>query len=256
MGTIVTMKWGTRYGAEYVNRVREAVSRHSAHAHRFVCFTDDPAGIGPGVETHPLPDLGLPPQAFRRGAWPKLGIFHDNSAKLAGPCLYLDLDVVMVGSIDCFFEYRSGEFCLIRDWEHWHQRVRNFGKPRIGNTSVFRFEGGAMRDIPRIFLAQRSEALARFRNEQRFLSYHSEAKCWWPRAWVVSFKRHCIPVFPANLVRPPGIPGQSRIIAFHGRPNPHEALAGYRKGPFHRWVQPTPWIETHWRNGTSHPPRS
>ena len=255
MGTIVTMKWGTRYGPQYVNYVYESVSRHSVNACRFVCFTDDPDGLAPGVEIHPLPDLGLPPGAFKRGAWPKLGVFHDSSAELKGPCLFLDLDVVIVGSIDCFFGYRSGEFCLIRDWEHWHQRVRNFRKPRIGNTSVFRFEGGTMRNIAEIFISQRSAALAQFRNEQRFLSYHATAKCWWPRVWVSSFKRHCIPVFPANLALPPRIPKESRIIAFHGRPNPHEALAGYRKGPIHRWVQPTPWIGTHWRNGVLQSPR-
>ena len=251
MGTIVTMKWGTRYGPEYVNYLHEAVLRHSVDAHRFVCFTDAPDGLDPDVEVHPLPDIGLPSRAFKRGAWPKLGVFHDNNAELEGPCLYLDLDVVIVGSIDCFFEYRGGEFCLIRDWEHWHQRVRNFRKPQIGNTSVFRFEGGSMRNIAKVFLAQRSEALAQFRNEQRFLSYHTEAKCWWPPAWVASFKRHCIPVFPANLVLPPRVPKESRIIAFHGRPNPHEALAGYRKGPIHRWVQPTPWIGMHWRTSPS-----
>ena len=181
MGTIVTMKWGSRYGPQYVNHLYEAVSRHSRRVRRFVCFTDDSCGLIPGVEIHPIPDLGLPPRAFKRGAWPKLGVFQNCNSKLEGPCLFLDLDVVIVASIDCFFEHRRGEFCVIRDWEHWHQRVRNIRKPPIGNTSVFRFEGGTMRNIPGTFLAQRNKALAQFRNEQRFLSYHVAAKCWWPR---------------------------------------------------------------------------
>ena len=251
MSTIITMKWGTRYGADYVNSLMEAVLRHSTRKLRFVCFADDPNGLSSGIESFPLPDLGLPARAFKRGAWPKLGVFLDHRAGLEGPCLFLDLDVVLVGSIDCFFEHASGEFCLIRDWEHWHQRLRRIGKPRIGNTSVFRFEAGTMRYIAETFLERRSEVLASFRNEQRFLSGHVKSRHWWPRKWVASFKRDCIPPFPANLAVAPGIPKESRIIAFHGRPNPHEALAGYYKGPVHRWVRPTPWIDTHWR-GNGH----
>ena len=50
--------------------------------------------------------------------------------------LFLDLDLVIVASIDCLFAH-PGAFCII---ENWTQRGRG-----IGNSSVFRFEAGAHR---------------------------------------------------------------------------------------------------------------
>ena len=43
--TVICLKWGTRYGPEYVNRLYSMVKRHTEHALRFICITDDPSGI-------------------------------------------------------------------------------------------------------------------------------------------------------------------------------------------------------------------
>ena len=42
--TVVCVKWGTKYGADYVNRLHRAVRRHLSAARSFVCLTDDPEG--------------------------------------------------------------------------------------------------------------------------------------------------------------------------------------------------------------------
>lgn len=245
---ILSMKWGTRYDAGYVNRLFAGVRRNLRQPFRFLCFTDDASGIHSAVETLAIPDLGLPDRAFRRGAWPKVGILRDGLANLEGPCLFLDLDLLILRPLDEFFSYRSGEYCLIKDWEQPYQRLRHRGKPRIGNTSVFRFDAGTMGYVVDALLADREGALASFRNEQRFVSHHARSRCWWPDEWVASFKRHCIPFFPLNLVSTPREPQAARAVAFHGRPNPHEALAGYRTGPVHRWVRPTTWIARYWES--------
>ena len=38
---IICMKWGTKFGASYVNRLYDMVERNTTVPHRFVCFTDD-----------------------------------------------------------------------------------------------------------------------------------------------------------------------------------------------------------------------
>ena len=40
---ILTLKWGDRYGADYVNRLYRGVKAHLHRPFRFVCVTDDPA---------------------------------------------------------------------------------------------------------------------------------------------------------------------------------------------------------------------
>jgi hypothetical protein len=42
---VICMKWGTKYGPEYVNRLYAMVRRHLTGDFRMVCLTDDPTGI-------------------------------------------------------------------------------------------------------------------------------------------------------------------------------------------------------------------
>lgn len=246
---VLTLKWGTKYGPEYVNRLYAGVRRHLAADLRFLCFTDDAGGIGPGVEVHPIPELDVPP-AWQRTPWLKLALFREGLAGLAGECLFLDLDLLVTGPLDDLFAYAPGRPCIIHDWEHALQRMlRRHGEP--GNSSVFRFEAGpGAGALFERFMAERDEALARYRTlvDQRYLAEAlGPDKAWWPRAWVVSFRRHCLPAFPLNLVAAPAFPAGARIVVFHGRPNPHEALAGYRSRRLHRTCRPTPWVAEHWR---------
>ena len=43
--TILCLKWGNRYGSDYVNRLYSMAKRNTSRPLRVVCFTDDPTGI-------------------------------------------------------------------------------------------------------------------------------------------------------------------------------------------------------------------
>lgn len=243
---ILCIKWGARYGAHYVNRLYHGVHRHLDRPLRFICFTDDGRGLDPPVEIRPLPEVGLPEAAFEFGGWPKLGLLEKGLADLSGPCLFLDLDVVIVGPLGDFFDFLPGAFCIIRDWVPLHRRV--FARrPGVGNSSVFRFQAGEMQYVLERMRQDIPGAMEQFRNEQRFLSHVVVRKCWWPAPWVVSFKRHCIPAFPLNLLYAPRLPAAARIVAFHGEPKPEQARDGMcRLSRLYRAVRPAPWIREHW----------
>ncbi len=234
---VICMKWGTKFGPHYVNRLYAMVQRHLSLPHRFVCFTDDAEGVVEGVECLPLPDMDLPPGKER--GWRKLSTFQDPLFDLQGPTLFLDLDVVVVGSLDDFFKI-SGDFRVIHDW----LRPRRIE----GNTSVYRFDANAHPDAFAYFMEHIDEVKANFRHEQAFLSDYMHKKGileYWPPEWCVSFKRSCLPPFPANLWKVPEIPEGARVVVFHGNPNPEDAIAGRIKG-FLRFLKPTPWVEEHW----------
>jgi hypothetical protein len=38
-----------------------------------------------------------------------------------------------------------------------------------------------------------------------------------------------------------------RILVFHGRPDPDEAIRGYRGRKIHHHMRPAPWLAEHWR---------
>jgi hypothetical protein len=65
---ILCMKWGTKYGAEYVNRLYNMVQRHLTLPFKMVCLTDRTEGIDPNVQCFPIPPLDLPAGSPERGA--------------------------------------------------------------------------------------------------------------------------------------------------------------------------------------------
>lgn len=236
---VLCMKWGTKYGPEYVDRLYGMVRRHLRGDFRFVCLTDRSEGIRAEVECLPIPDLALPEGIPERG-WKKLTTFAADLHGLQGTGLFLDLDVVIVDDITPLFE-QPGEFLIIHDWKRpW--RV-------TGNSSVYRFRLGAHADVLAHFRTHVDEVRASFRNEQAYLSdrLHRQGTLqYWPAAWCASWKYHCIPRFPANLWRTPAIPPGARILVFHGVMNPPDALAGRSNGNW-RVAKPAPWIAEHWR---------
>ncbi len=238
---VICVKWGDKFGPEYVNRLYKMVEKNLTIPHRFVCFTDKPEGIDEGVEIRPLPELndeGLPEKA-----WKKLGLFTDKLADLEGQALFLDLDIVVLRNIDEFFEV-PGEFVIIKDWD--------FEDDIIGNSSVFRFEVKKYPDIIENFYKEGKDIRKRYKNEQAFLSYQMKDKgilSYWDRNWCISFKRNCLRTFPLNYFQVPKEPDENcKILVFHGRPNPDQAYAGFwGKGGF-RYVKPTKWLDKYWKN--------
>jgi hypothetical protein len=236
---VLCMKWGTKYGPEYVNRLYGMVRRHLPGEFDFVCLTERSEAVRPEVRCLPIPPLDLPPGIPERG-WTKLTTFSADLHGLQGTALFLDLDVVIVDALTPFFEH-PGEFLIIHDWKRpW--RV-------TGNSSVYRFRLGAHADVLTHFRAQVTEVRQRFRNEQAYLSdfLHRQGRlAYWPAAWCASWKYHCIPTFPANFWRTPSIPAGARILVFHGVMNPPDALSGRSQGNW-RKALPAPWIAEHWR---------
>ncbi|MBQ2631538.1 MAG: hypothetical protein IJG13_17815 [Kiritimatiellae bacterium] len=249
---VLCLKWGKRYGADYVNRLYRGVSANLSRPFRFVCVTDDPSGLAAGVETAPF-DEQPPGMQLNRyyPTWPnllsKLTVFRKGFAGLEGPTLFLDIDQLIVGSLDCFFDYRPGEFCMIHNWIEFRKRILR-PRPFVGNSSCFRFEAGGRFDyVYRTFLREMAQAMDMevFSTEQRFMTHAvGEANVnWWPANFVCSFKRSCTWPWPLNHFLAPRRPADMRILCFHGDPSPEQAIAGYRGRHLNTWTLPAPWVK-------------
>lgn len=245
---VLCMKWGRAYPAAYVNLLCRAVAARLRRPHRFVCLTDDPSGIEPPAETFPIPLGGLPDERVRNGGWLKLAVFRAGLHDLEGPVLFLDLDVLVTGALDPFFEHDPDRrLLIIRDWLPRGQRLYR-RRGRIGNSSVFRFVAGGQAQILERFEADPAAAFASFRNEQRFLSAHAEDLAWWPEAWCRSYKRHCRMPFPLSAFLRPRIPAGARVVAFHGWPKPHDLAGPDTPAPLpDRPARPVSWVADYWR---------
>jgi hypothetical protein len=55
MYNILTLKHGTKYSAEYVNKMYNMIHRHVTMPYNFYCFTEDSSGLNPNINIRPLP---------------------------------------------------------------------------------------------------------------------------------------------------------------------------------------------------------
>lgn len=234
---VLCMKWGTKYGPEYVNKLYGMVRRNLQRPFRFVCLTDNKEGINANVDCLPLPELDLPEGAPERG-WNKLTTFINPLFDIQGKVLFLDLDVVVVGSLNEFFDLK-GAVHIIQDF------VRKDG---TGNSSVYLFNAGAHPDIIEYFRLNFAAIQQKHRNEQEFLSHYlleQNKLAYWPKEWCRSFKYDCLPGVVGSWFNESQVPENARVIIFHGNPNPDDAIRGV-SGKWYRRVKPATWINNHW----------
>lgn len=240
---ILCMKWGTKYGPEYVNRLYGMVRKHLTLPFTMVCLTDNPEGVDKNIVCHPIPPLDLPSGLPERG-WKKLTTFSPDLYGLQGTALFLDIDIVIIDNIDCFFTQpaaRSDEVWIIRDWKKpWRM---------VGNSSVYRFQIGAFPELLDEFRKNFNEIRQRFRHEQAFLSWYvrqHHSLHYWPSDWCLSYKYHVLKKLPFSLWQPPQKPDHGKIIVFHGEVNPPDAIVG-GGGKWYRKVLPAPWLKDYWQ---------
>lgn len=241
--TIICMKWGDRYGPEFVNRLWRAVRRNTRRDTRLVCFTDDNRGVDSDITCLPLPEINLPDNLINT-PWRKLAVWQAPLADLSGDILFLDLDLVITGNLDDLFDFAPGRYCVI---ENWTQKGQG-----NGNTSCFRFPVGKHTHIYEQANANPALITSQYRVEQLYISREIEDMVFWPAQWCASFKHSLLPKWPLNFLKAPPLPADTRIVAFTGKPDQDEAARGewpvkhwYKRA--YKYVRPTPWIYEHWQ---------
>lgn len=199
---VVCVKWGNKYGQEWVYRLRRMLNRHF-RPHQFVCMTDKPIH---GVECVPCPE-GLP------GWWAKVGLFEPG--KFPGWNLYLDLDVVITASIAKIDEGLTEDKVWARDDFSYsllnHKNLDPHAKKLLGgdgtvNSSVMLWKGGAGRRVWDEFSPGVMDVL---HGDQNWITQRL-----WPdevglldNKWACSYKYH---IQRGESAKP--------IVVFHGDP--------------------------------------
>jgi hypothetical protein len=249
--TCICIKYGTRYGPEYPNRLRAGLRRQASGDIRLFCMTDDRAGLDPGIEILPLAEEPFFPAMFaemeRRGwksPFRKISLFRPGLIPdLDGPLLVFDLDVVIVGDVAPMAAFAPGRIAMRREWHSSPKR------PSLGHGSVEKIEpnrhGWLYEDVARDPVAALASG---YGSEQSYTSLNAAARgelAHFPDDWVASFKYDCRPPRPLNLIRTPRCPPGAKVICFHGNPKMEQAVDGYRGGPLQA-TRPAPWLKSAW----------
>lgn len=254
MPTVVCTRWLDAFPASYVTVLRNAVAANLDREHRFICVTDRPQDLTDGVEGVELPDMGIPLEFQKRGCWPKLGIFKEGLLPAGEPTLYLDLDVVILRDLGCYFDQiqANGGFNALREWNPppWHWLPLSMRPYRGIQGSVLGFFPEQQGGVYEKFMANREYAYDEYVNDQLFLNDHVTDLKHWPYPWAVSFKRHCMHYYPLSRWLPPiPKPAAAKMVVFHGTPRPIDVVpedvgiwgSGRRRGH-----GPVSWVREYW----------
>lgn len=236
MLTVVCWKWKpaqtyrSSYGPETVNTLQRMVARHYPDPHRFLCVTDDSAGIDPSVEIvqpwNDFSDLPSPHGAKNPSCYRRLRMFHPDIAQVFGDrFVSLDLDVVIAGDMRPVWNRPE-------DFVAWGDTNNLPGSHYNGSMILMR--AGARSKVWTSFDPATSPKLSVrakcFGSDQGWISYclgAGEAR-WSQRDGVYSFRNH--------LSKTNGLPSDARIVMFHGR---HDPWTPYAQ---EKW----PWIAEHY----------
>ena len=265
---VVCVKWGSGYSADYVNRLYGMVQRTLSPPFRLVCLTDDRQGIRSEVECFDLPELGCPHPQRTMGKWRKQVLWGRDVPGLDGVALFIDLDSVIVGSLDDYFSIgEPGDVYVARNWARPLER--------LGQTSVFRFPVGGNAHVLDDFRANPQAIADKYQFEQHYVTAAVTGGVkFWPGPWTRHFRLHCLPKFPLRYFMRARLPADAHIVTFPGGPNPDDVMVGRwnKQAPPHRtrwahvlatfgpdrvdpsrwrhlqrYVLPVPWIEQYWR---------
>lgn len=101
---VVCVKWGTKYGPDYVNKLYHGVLKYLTEVlYDFTCFTENPEGLDQGILIATLPEKWS-------GWWGKATLFSEHG--IEGRMLYIDLDTVITGSLNDLARYK-GTFAVM-----------------------------------------------------------------------------------------------------------------------------------------------
>ena len=181
--TVACVKWGKKYGPEYVNILREMVAKNLSVLHRFVCLTDDAEGLAQGIEIMPLPK-GLD------GWWNKLALFQPG--RFEGRVIYLDLDVCVTGNLDELAS-RDG---IIKDWH-----LEGY------NSSVISWEAGKLDHLWTHF--DKVTVPLRLAGDQDWITEQAKLPVY-PKSWCLS-----------HIGCETWPPNGAKVVCFHGAIKPH-----------------------------------
>jgi hypothetical protein len=231
--TILCLKHGDKYSADYVNKLYNMCKRNCTLNFEFVCLTENHQGIDKDIRILPLSNN-------LQGWWCKPYMFNKDLL-LSGTILYMDLDVVIAGNIDKLFTYAPGHWCTVRDFTRamrpkWYKY----------NSSIIRFQAGTLDYVWQDYKQDPVKIQKKYFGDQDYLydiTINKRASLY-PDSWILSWKWE---VRKDKQFAPGGLKGNRKlktienvtprveccVTVFHGDPNPHNCE--------------DPWVVDNWK---------
>ena len=217
MLNVICVRVGQKFKPDYVYKLKNMVSRHLNEEHKFICMTDNPWQV-PGIEC-------IQPPMPICDSWCKIGLFSPNVQIAKGDrVLYLDLDVVIIGSLDELIKDKLQDVTPVEvidkaSGENLNKGIASGNKDLWiakdwrdpFNSSVMYWVNGQQ---CKIFGKFKSKHIEELRGDQNLIAQIvPEAK---------TFRQKDILSYKFSGVHERDEKPKGKIVLFHGRPKMHD----------------------------------
>ena len=195
------LRSGGLYDAEWVERLQKAVRRHLSVPHEFACLSDVDVPCKRIPLVHDWPKW-----------WAKVEIFRPGV--VSGPTLYLDLDTVIVGSID-----------KLASFEHDFAIMRNLNASWMPGSAVMWFRDKAPAHIYEQFAESPESIMAQYADPSQGCYIGDQAWIWDAMDRKIPFLTDKVPGLVRSYRRhcAAGVPEGCSVVAFGGSKKPSNA---------------------------------
>ncbi len=222
---VVCVKWGTLYSSDYVNKLYSMVKRNLTMEFDFYCITDNPSNIRKEVISIPCPIDWLHDVGSTENQWYKESMFFPGTIP-ERKTLYLDLDVVIVSSLDPLFQYDDRFWCISKDFlkrnmPTFHGAVMVFN-PKYW-YDFFQYFQNKVKSGYKLIRGNEQPLIAEYHMVKKYKNLITM-----PNEWIWSFKyghlRDDITVYNSHIYRGYTPPKGGIICSFHGFPSQHQII--------------------------------
>lgn len=237
------------YLSKHVNIISTMLRAYCTMPMRVVAITDDPYGVDPPTEIFPLwEDVANVPNATGKhlpSCYRRLRLFDRETQLRLGimegdRICSLDLDTIVVGSLDETFQRIEKSGCLFAGWGK-----RGTYHETVFNGSFWTFQAGThLQHIWSRFdpAVSPREALSKgfLGSDQAWLSMHFAKR---NDVYIVRYPEFAS--YPQEVRRLGKVDIRTKIVFFHGS-----------RKPWHQQERrQQPWITRHWEPEVQHAPR-
>ena len=191
MINILTLKIGTKYSADYVNRLYSGMKRNTSIDFNFYCYTEDSDGLFSDIIVVPLEnpdDLKL--------QWHKLEFHNSGFANIKNGelCLILDIDWIIINNIDDILNHKlpKKQFgCFERWWSNrrnWCKINGGFQMYNMGDTQHLYDTFIEKPNYWQEYFINNKQADGPINGEQNFIDMHvDDNRHWFPMKWFAKY---------------------------------------------------------------------
>lgn len=195
--------------ARYVNNLFKGVQKYADREFKFVCFTNESL-----PHLHHKIEVRSFEMVSRMGVLPRLYMFSKEAGLFGYQVLCLDLDVIIVGSLEGLMSY-DGPFCTRSKFKRGEEHKLD------GDIMSFKAEPATEEIFWKPFIRDVEAAEELTKGRERYWIRHVAGD--FAERWdhvapgsVISWKRHV-----SHTNRRP-IPEGTAIVSCHGTPRPHQ----------------------------------